>query len=146
MEETSSREHYFNLPWSIDWFFFSTHAHIEGLSTYGGASNTRGRAYLGESFKLFLSGEYTITQHWVFAFDTIYRLDFKDRFSGKRGRDEKGEPAELGNPLRQQISFAPAIEYNFNDRIGIIGGVWVALAGQNTPQFYSGVLSLAIDY
>ncbi|NGX51005.1 MAG: hypothetical protein K1060chlam2_00862 [Chlamydiae bacterium] len=139
-------EHYFRLRWSLGWFFFSTHAQIDGLSIYGGASDTHGRAHLGDSFNFFLSGEYTITQNWVFAFDTLYRLDLEDRFSGERGRDERCEAAEVGNPVRVQITFAPAIEYNFSERIGIIGGVWVTLAGKNTPQFYSGVLSVAIDY
>lgn len=141
-----SVEHYFRLRCSLGWLFLSSHPHIKGLSTYGGAPNTNGKAYPGQRFVVYLSGEYTITQNWGFAFDTVYNLNLKERFSGDRGMTEFGEKAFVGHPLRQQISFAPAVEYHFNKTVGVIGGVWFSLAGQNTLQFFSGVLSVLISY
>ena len=144
---TLSNEHYFRLRWSIQWLFLFSHPHIKGLSTYRGSPNTKGKAYPGQDFTIYLSGEYTISKRWGFAFDTEYSLHLKERFSGDRGGTTVlGEKAHVGHPIRQQISFAPALEYHFNETVGVIGGVWFSLAGQNTPQFLSGVLSVLISY
>lgn len=141
-----AEEHYFRLRTSCGTFFYSSPPHIQGLSSYGGASDTNGKIYPGERFDLFVSGEYTITHQWGFAFDTLYVLELKDRFTGKRGTTSKGKVARVGESIRQQISFAPAVEYNFSENFGIIGGAWFTLAGQNAPQFFTGTLSAVISY
>ncbi len=141
-----AEEDYFRLRYIAQWIFYPTPTHIQGLSFYGGARDTRGKIYPGMSYNFILSGEYTITQNWVFAFDISYLLNSHDRFSGKRGTFPNGAKAKVGRPFSQQISFAPAIEYNFNESFGLIGGVWTTLAGKNADQFYSGVFSAVITY
>lgn len=139
-------EKYFRLRWSVGTFFYSTPVHIQGRSVYGGASNTSGRVFLGQSYNAFLSGEYTITRNWGFAFDTLYTLNRHDRFTGKRGTDENGEKARVGQPISQQISFAPAVEYNYSENFGLIGGFWFTLAGRSSAQFISGVISAVVSF
>jgi hypothetical protein len=47
-----------------------------------------------------------------------------------------------GGPSSSQYSLAPAIEYNWSQNIGLIGGVWFTVAGQNISQFNSIVIAL----
>lgn len=138
-------EQFFRLRWSVG-YLFAVPVHIRGESVYGGAPGTRGKAYPGQTLTAFLSGEYTITHRWVFACDSLYILTRSDRFSGKRGTTSDGEKASVGNPVSQQISLAPAIEYNWSENFGMIGGVWFSLAGKNAPQFFSVVYSVVINY
>ena len=70
--------------------------------------------------------------------DFQYQHSNKNRFSGK-----KGGSAPIA-PSSEQISMAPALEYNFNANVGIIGGAWFSVAGRNSTQFISWVLALNI--
>lgn len=140
-----THDHYFRLRFAFEWFFYPAPVHIKGLSVYGGTPKTRGRVTPGKSYFLYLSGEYTLTQHWVFATDLLYAITEKDRFSGKTGAPP-GTTVEVGSPSSQQISLAPAIEYNFTENFGLIGGAWFSVAGKNSGQFVSGVLSVVITY
>ncbi|QVL57004.1 MAG: hypothetical protein KFB93_06380 [Simkaniaceae bacterium] len=134
-------EHYFRLRWSINSILYLSVAHIQGISSYGGSPDTRGKVYPGRVYTFYLSGEYTITHNWVFAFDTEYVYAIKDRFSGRQGDTDR-----VGGPTSHQISFAPAIEYNYSANFGIIAGTWFTLAGKNSTQFASGVISAVISY
>lgn len=136
-----SSEHYFRLRWSVESVLYTSIVHIQGISSYGGNPNTNGKVHPGRTFTCYLSGEYTITHHWVFAFDTQYVYGGKDHFSGRRGG-----PDRVGGPPSHQISFAPAIEYNYSANFGIIGGTWFTLAGKNSTQFAGGVISAVITY
>lgn len=136
-----SPERYFRLRWSIESIVYTSIVHIQGISSYGGNPNTRGKVHPGRTYTCYLSGEYTMTHHWVFAFDTQYIYAGKDHFSGRRGG-----PDRVGESPSHQISFAPAIEYNYNMNFGIIGGAWFTLAGKNSTQFATGVISTVITY
>jgi hypothetical protein len=39
------------------------------------------------------------------------------------------------SPSRSVYSVAPAVEYNFNDRFGIVAGVQFSVAGRNNDAF-----------
>ncbi|MCB1110125.1 MAG: hypothetical protein KDK64_04035 [Chlamydiia bacterium] len=132
--------HYFRLRWAIESILWASTVHVSGINAYGGAPDTEGDVRPGKTYNFYLSGEYTITRNWGFAFDTLYTLVTPSHFSGKKGG------AQIGTPTSHQISFAPAIEYNYNEFFGIIGGAWFTLAGKNASQFYSGVISAVITY
>lgn len=125
----------------LQYLFLPLSVPIQGISIYGGTEKTRGTIKVGQTVTLITSGEYTITQNWVFAMDIQYQLKSRSRFSGKIGNSLMRNKERVGHPLFQQISIAPAIEYNFSKNIGIIGGFWFTLAGMNAPQFASGVIS-----
>lgn len=134
-------EHYFRLRWSAASLLYSSVVHIHGISSYGGSPGTRGKIYPGKTYTFYLSGEYAMTHNWSFAFDTQYVYATKDHFSGRRETSKI-----VGLPSSQQISFAPAIEYNYSANFGIIGGTWLTLAGKNSVQFMSGIISAVITY
>jgi hypothetical protein len=49
-------------------------------------------------------------------------------------------------PSSEQISFAPAIEYNFNSNIAIEIGAWVTALGRNSPIFNSAIIDLVCSF
>jgi hypothetical protein len=133
-------EQYFSLRWSISSILFASNVHVTGLNAYGGSPATNGNITPGKTYTFYLSGEYTITRNWGFAFDTVYTLITPDHFSGTKGN------APVGSPTSHQVSFAPAVEYNYSESFGLIGGAWFTLAGKNASQFYSGIISAVITY
>ena len=135
-----SVEHYFRLRWSISGILFASNVHVTGLNAYGGSPATNGDVTPGKTYTFYLSGEYTATRNWGFTFDTVYTLITPDHFSGTKGR------SLVGSPTSHQISFAPAVEYNYSESFGLIAGTWFTLVGKNASQFYSGIISAVITY
>lgn len=131
--------HYMSITGNIEYAYFAP-VDVRGLNFYGGGKGTRGRVYPGSQTTAIVSFEYTLTKNWVLALDNVYIHTDKDRFRGKRGA------ARVGRSSSEQISFAPAIEYNFNTNWGIIAGSWFTAAGRNTPKFYSGIFSFSYSY
>lgn len=116
-----------------------TPVHVKDLNVYGGGKGTRGWAYPGNLLYIDFAWEYSLSQSWALALDTIYIHENKTRFSGKTPL-----LAPVGHPSLEQFSLAPAIEYNFNVNIGLIAGAWFTIFGRNTAQFASGVIALSI--
>jgi len=123
---------------------FFTSTHVKGLNVYGGGKGTKGVVRPGNIFIALLSFEYTFNLNWAFSLDNVYSHQNKSHFSGCPGRDALGEVAPLYLHSTEQISFAPALEYNFSKRLGIIGGVWFTAFGRNSAQFTTGLI--AVDY
>ena len=132
--------HYMSITGSLQYAYFAP-VYVKGLNAYGGGRGTRGKVYPGNTTQAILSFEYTLTKNWALALDNVYTHEDRDRFRGKQG---SGGP--VGLPSSEQLSFAPAIEYNFNENWGIIAGSWFTAAGRNTPKFYSGIFSFMYSY
>ncbi|MFS8564508.1 MAG: hypothetical protein LVR00_09530 [Rhabdochlamydiaceae bacterium] len=113
-------------------------ASVRGSNIYGGTTKTRGTIYPGAGFTANLGLEYSISQPWTLALDILYNYQAKNRFSGYDG----GAP--MTSPSSANYSLAPAIEYNFSDTIGLIGGSWFTIAGRNTAQFINFILALNV--
>ncbi len=111
---------------------------MHGLNVYGGNTSTRGTAYPGNNFSVNVGLEYSLSQPWTLALDLLYIYQAKNRFSGHDG----GTP--MTSPSSASYSLAPAIEYNFSDKIGLIGGSWFTVAGRNTAQYINWILALNI--
>ncbi|MBS0626057.1 MAG: hypothetical protein JSS32_08415 [Verrucomicrobia bacterium] len=145
--------HYLNtrLVLALDIF---TKVHVEGYNAYGGDSETKGTYYPPVTLTTNLGLEYSITQKWAFALDVVFICAPHSHFKGKAGRDPQvGSPFGSGTtPDKKtlavgpsaQLSFAPAIEYNWSQYWGVIAGAWFTAVGKNTPSFQSGVI--AINY
>ena len=114
-----------------------TKVHVKGINTYGGDPTTKGVAYPGNTFITDFAIELSLSQNWVFANDLVYSHSNKSRFSGKTVLPSK-------RPSKEQLSFAPAMEYNFSQNIGVIGGVWFSALGRNSSRFISGVVAINI--
>lgn len=109
---------------------------VRGLNVYGGNKETKGTVYPGNNFSVNVGLEYSLSQPWTLALDLLYIYQAKNRFSGHDG----GAP--MTSPSSASYSLAPAIEYNFSDKIGLIGGSWFTVAGRNTAQYVNWILAL----
>ncbi len=129
--------------------------HVEGFNVYGGGFGTNGKAYPGKEFSTLIGLEYTPILRLAFALDIFGVTTEKVRFSGNAGKvpnptterptDIDLPPfidASVGAHSSEQVSLAPAVEYNFTETIGLIGGVWFSIAGRNSARFINGVVAL----
>jgi hypothetical protein len=122
------------------------HASVDGFNAYGGGFHTDGTVKVGNTFNTDLGLELSLTQKWVLAMDIAYTYSNKSTFSGKPGETATGTAAANGAPSSDQLSLSPAIEYNYSDVAGFIGGVWFSVYGRNSPNFASIVLSYYIVF
>jgi hypothetical protein len=118
--------------------------HVKNYNAYGGTYGTNGTVYPGNAFSFDFGLEYNLSQNWVIANDFYYQHNNKYRFSGNTGFVEPGVPALMTSPSSDQFSLAPAIEYNWSQNIGIIGGVWFTFAGRNASRFVTGVIAFNV--
>jgi hypothetical protein len=116
-------------------------AHVKGFHAYGGGYGTDGKVDVGQSLNVDFGYEISISQPWVFAVDLAYTHSQRSRFSGTAGVNADGTPVSTASTWSDQLSLAPAIEYNISDKGGFIGGVWFTLTGRESSQFAGAVLS-----
>ncbi len=124
----------------------TTPVHVKGFNTYGGGYGTDGWALPGNTFQTIVSFELSLSQNWALAIDNVYTHVDETKFFGTPGINSSGAPATVGVPSSEQISFAPAIEYNFSSHFGIIAGCWLTAWGRNSTKFYSGVVDFCYTY
>ncbi len=117
--------------------------HVKGFNAYGGGHHTHGTAYPGQQLLIQFGYEISLNQRWALAGDVQYVHTSKTRFSGHKGRT-RGVPNVVGFPSSEQLSIAPALEYNWSAYVGIIAGVWWTIAGRNAVEFASGVVAINI--
>lgn len=123
-------------------YFFPTKPPVTNLSVYGGEMGTNGFIRPGQNLIAFISGEYSFSQRWAFVFDTEFNYQRKSsKFSGNPGPNLS--KSDIGLPESVQISFAPALSYNFSDNTGLLAGSWFTLAGKNSTAFASGFFSFS---
>src|SRR5581483_10694310 len=105
----------------------SSQVSLHGVSVYGTAAGFTGHGRPGNTFTADSSWEYSLTRSWVLALDMVYEHDGSTGVIGTY-------PATTGGsgqpPSFQQSSgpsrswaFAPALEYNWSARMGVIAGV-----------------------
>jgi hypothetical protein len=159
-----SATHYLNSTLNIS-YTHAMDVSVRGLNAYGGTSSTHGHIDPGDSVAIDLATEISITQQWVAVLEGIFIYQQAASFKGvigtpteddlqppgpRRNRLHKrlnhrlipsknniGGTNGIGNGNLDQITLAPAIEYNFSDQYGVIAGVWFTVAGKNTPAFTS---------
>lgn len=136
-------KHYLSSRVSIN-YFLRPAIHVKGFNSYGGGYGTSGVEHPGNHLSVSMGHEFSLTQHWSLACDFIYRHFNVNHFSGYKGTTTKGghTPAKIEHPSSEHFSLAPALEYNFSQHLGLIGGVWVSVAGRNSSDVISGVIAL----
>lgn len=108
---------------------------VKGTSAYGTPQDFRGGVRLGSSLGISTSVEYSINPQWVLAMDLAYNRASSSQLKGIQGEGVSGNVFARRDPSRNVFSIAPAVEYNFNDRFGLIGGVQFSFAGRNNDAF-----------
>lgn len=138
--------HWLSMTFSAQ-YTINTPLNVHGFNAYGGGFGTRGRVFPGSSFQGILSFELTLNQNWVLALDSVYTHTNKSPFLGwLPGISIYGTVAKPEKSSSEQLSFAPAIEYNFSKDFGVIAGYWFSLLGRNSTQFQSGTVNIKYTY
>jgi len=131
----SPYRYYLASRWSIGATLF-TPVSVHGLNAYGGDFTTSGKVLPGASFPIYAGFEFTLTRNWALALDIANIFTCKTKFKGHSivpvGR----------NDWSYTLSFAPAIEFNFNANVGLIGGVRFTAIGRNASKFINYVIAL----
>jgi hypothetical protein len=122
----------------------SSHVTVHGVNAFGGNPLTEGRIKLGSSYSVDLAIEYTLTQNWVPVFEVLYAHSPASNFEGNPGFTPGGTVSSIGGKSSNQASLAPALEYNFNSSLGVIGGVWFSITGPHPAKFVTG--TVAVNY
>jgi len=129
---------------------FSNSVHVEDVSVYGTSEGFRGSASPGHSLYMDLAGEYSVTQRWVLGIDLTYRHGGNTRVAGYDALD----PESVQNPpsivfnsgSSDAFGFAPAIEYNWTPRFGVLLGTRVILAGHNSSSSVTPAVAINMFY
>lgn len=124
----------------------STTVDVRGFNSYGGGYECKGRVRPGNSFSVDFGYEVSFTQKWVGALDIAYSCTNKTKFHGNPGKLADGTPSSVGKGYSDNLSLAPAIEYNFNQNLGLIGGAWFSVYGRNSVNFAAGVISISYSF
>lgn len=122
---------------------FSRQVNLQDVSVYGTSQGFRGHADPGAALFVDLAGEYSITRHWVLAADATYRHQYNTPVTGY----DTSNPAEtilLNSGPTQAFALAPALEYNFTSKVGVIAGARIFPTGKNTPNSITPVIAINI--
>lgn len=121
---------------------------VHNFNAYGGGYGTKGTVYPGGTFGTDLGMEVSLSQEWVLALDIVYTSTASTLFYGTPGTTTPGGsiPAAVGSPSNDNLSLAPAFEYNFNADLGVIAGVQFSVYGRNSGNFVSGIVSVCWVY
>jgi hypothetical protein len=120
----------------------ATTVHVADFNVYGGGFGTAGKVRPGNVFSTDLGIEWSVNQPWVLALDIVYTCQDSTRFHGKPGVTATGHPAEVGSRSSDNLSLAPAFEYNWNSNLGIVCGAWFSVYGKNSANFATGLFSV----
>ncbi len=102
---------------------------LENQTVYGTAYGFRGRAWPGAGFTGDAAAEYSLTRRWVLALDVVYQYNFNTRV--QRSSEDATVPLHSDTGSGWSLGFAPALEYNWSARAGVLLGVRVIGIGRN---------------
>jgi hypothetical protein len=120
-------------------------ASVRGESVYGTAEGFEGRAHPGPSFFGDLGFEYSATKKWVLAADVWWEHDGNTRVEGGYlPMLTSSLPAYAVQNLGSDdlLYLAPAIEYNWSSRMGVIAGARVAAKGRDVTATVAPVAAI----
>jgi hypothetical protein len=114
-------------------YAFSHDVSLEGVSVYGTGTGFVGHARPGSSLTIDSSWEYSFTRNWVLALDVVYEHDANTRVTGNypAGDGHGILPFQQNSGPSRSFGYAPAIEYNWSPRFGVIVGVRYIPTGHN---------------
>lgn len=122
---------------------FSKSVNVQDVSVYGTTQGFRGHASPGAALLVDLAAEYSITRHWVLAGDVVYRHQYNTHVAGY-DISNPAQPIFLNSGPSQYFGLAPAIEYNFNSKVGVIVGTRIFPAGKNTTDSFTPAIAVNI--
>jgi hypothetical protein len=104
------------------------------MSVYGTGPGFTGHADPGNTLTVDSSWEYSFTRNWVLALDVVYEHDASTGVTGSYPATNGTQPTaiEQSSGTHRSLGFAPAIEYNWSAKIGVIAGVRYIPIGRNS--------------
>jgi hypothetical protein len=109
-------------------YTISSRVDVQEQSVYGTPSGFSGHAYPGDSFSADAAAEYSLTRSWVLALDVVYQYSAN---SEVRGVLAGGGALHADSGSAYSVQFAPAVEYSWSARAGVIFGVRIIALGRN---------------
>ena len=116
---------------------------VRDVSVYGTAQGFRGNATPGSSGEVGIGVSYGLTQRWVLACDLLQKSAQGSRV---RGVDVLGTSVNTTGAQSRQASVAPAMEYNFSGRMGLIAGVEFSVSGRNSASYVAPQIALSMAF
>ncbi len=126
-----------NLSYSL-----SSRVKLEDRSVYGTAPGFRGHASPGASIIGDLAFEYSISRHWVAATDFWLEQDNETRLTGGYSSGAAMVTVDDRLALSRVFYVAPALEYNFSNRVGVIAGARIFVTGSNLTASITPVMAI----
>jgi hypothetical protein len=122
---------------------FSNSVNVQDASVYGTSQGFRCHASPGAALLVDLAAEYNATRHWVLVMEGVYRHQYNTHVAGYKIASPT-QPILLNSGSSQVFGLAPAIEYNFNSRVGVILGMRLFPAGKNTTDSITPAIAVNI--
>ena len=122
----------------------SSSVDVRDQSVYGTAQGFRGHAYPGDSYLVDAAAEYSLTRSWVLAMDVVYQYNASTRVSGELM--PPGGPVQADTGSSWSLGLAPAIEYNWSARAGVLLGVRIIGLGRNTTTTVTPALAINLVF
>jgi hypothetical protein len=117
---------------------------LEDSSVYGTPAGFRGHAQPGDSAFADLAFEYSATRNWVPAFDIWLERDGNTRVWGDYQQpSDETVPFFAASGVGRELILAPALEYNWSSRVGVIFGARIIAAGRNETGFVTPVAAFS---
>ena len=116
---------------------------VHDVSVYGTGQGFQGHAAPGVSGEFGIGGGYALDQRWVLALDVLENDANATRVSGHYGG---GVPVALAGIYSTSLAVAPAVEYNWSNRIGIIAGVEFTADGRNSASYFAPQIALSTSF
>jgi hypothetical protein len=108
---------------------------VVDVSAYGTPAGFRGRARPGASTAADLAFELSLSSRWVLALDVLYQHQDSTIVDGAvvppNGGSGAAQALRLASGASESWALAPAIECNFNAKVGLIAGLKITAAGRN---------------
>ncbi len=117
---------------------------VEDVSVYGTAQGFRGHAKPGDALVIDSAWEYSLTRKWVLALDVVYQRNASTVLQGvdSPGSGVSTVAVRAQSGSGEVINLAPAVEYNWSSRMGVIAGTLFCAAGRNTGATFTPVLAI----
>jgi hypothetical protein len=122
----------------------SSSVSLRDASVYGTPAGFRGHAWPGDTLAVDAAGEYSVTRSWVLALDFLYQHNANTRLAGS----VPGSPGETRSDSGSgyQLGLAPAVEYNWSARAGVLLGVRIFGAGRNSTASVTPAVALNLVF
>lgn len=120
---------------------------VRGPSAYGTDTGFNGRVDLGSAFEATVGVEYSLGPHWALALDVVFESEQGATITGQ-AVDTFGNTVaiEHRDPSSRRLSVAPAVEYHWNDNVGLIAGVFRSVSGRNAGDVFVPQIAVNVGF